>query len=378
MAERSDPPRRASPRRPRIWLTLLGAILLASIVAALAVGYLVVLYPDERGPRSGTVALEVNAGARIRDLAEQLGREGALPRPRVFELYARVLGADRRLKHGRILVTREMTARELLQRIASGYGFARVRITIPEGWNRFEIAKRLAEWGVCERDAFLAAADDPQLLGGIDARARSAEGFFFPDTYWLFERTGARAVVERMLENQRDRWAKLRNEEAEGLTRLRATFGFGLYEVVTLASIVEKEAQVPSEQPLIAGVFLNRLQDPTFQPKRLQADPTVAFGCLLSPALPSCAGFDGKRVTRAMTRDPDNPYNTYRLEGLPPGPIANPGLSALRAVLRPAVHGYYYFVAQGDGRHAFTATLKAHSEAVQRAGMANSSTKTEQ
>jgi UPF0755 protein len=117
---------------------------------------------------------------------------------------------------------------------------------------------------------------------------------------------------------------------------------------------------------VIAGVFLNRLRDPSFHPKRLQADPTVAYGCLLQPELVSCLGFDGKRVTRSMTADPQNLYNTYRIEGLPPSPIANPGLSALRAVLHPAEHGYFYFVARGDGHHSFSASLSEHNQAVQR------------
>jgi UPF0755 protein len=343
------------------------------VLAALAVGYLVVLYPDERGSGSGVVALQLDAESDLHDLADQLGRERVLPHPRTFEWYARVLRAGTRLKRGRILVTRSMSARELLQRIATGYGAAPVKITIPEGWNRFEIASRLAEWGVCEPGEFARAATDPALLAGLGPRATSAEGFFFPDTYWLRDGMSARAVVDRMLENGRRRWASISSDEAAGVEQLEQEFGFGAYEIVTLASIVEKEAHMPSEQPLIAGVFLNRLRDPTFRPKRLQADPTVAYGCLLAPQLASCARFDGKRVTRVMTSDPDNLYNTYRREGLPPGPIANPGLSALRAVLRPAAHGYFYFVAQGGGRHAFTATLKAHSEAVQRAGLANSS-----
>jgi UPF0755 protein len=278
-----------------------------------------------------------------------------------------VMGAGTRLRQGRILVMRNMTARELLQRIASGYGSAAVRVTIPEGWTRFEIADRLAEWGLCTQASFLEASQAPDLLAGIDPRAQSVEGFLFPDTYWLRDAMTPRAMAERMLETGRKRWSTLEQSDSAGIAGLRESLGFGRFEIVTLASIVEKEAHVPSERPVIAGVFLNRLRDPAFRPKRLQADPTVAFGCLLFRDLPSCANFDGKRVTRTMTGDPDNPYNTYRLDGLPPGPIGSPGLSALQAVLQPAAHGYFYFVARGDGHHAFTATLESHTQAVQRA-----------
>jgi UPF0755 protein len=111
-------------------------------------------------------------------------------------------------------------------------------------------------------------------------------------------------------------------------------------------------------------VFLNRLSDPTFVPHRLDADPTVSYGCLLAPQIaPSCAGFHG-RISRAMTHDPLNPYNTYRLEGLPPGPICNPGLGSIRAVLQPAQHDYLFFVARGGRRHAFSRTIDEHNRAV--------------
>ena len=109
-------------------------------------------------------------------------------------------------------------------------------------------------------------------------------------------------------------------------------------------------------------MFSNRLFDPDFTPRRLQADPTVAYGCLVAPdTTPSCRDFDGRHVTPAMVRDPDNPYSTYKHEGLPPGPICNPGLSALLAVLSPAQHDYFYFVAKGGGRHAFSHSLHEHN-----------------
>jgi UPF0755 protein len=116
---------------------------------------------------------------------------------------------------------------------------------------------------------------------------------------------------------------------------------------------------------VIAGVFFNRLFDPSFRPKRLQADPTVAYGCLVaSERVPSCREFDGRHITPAMVRDPENPYSTYRHDGLPPGPICNPGLSSIRAALHPQPHSYFYFVAKGAGRHAFAASLDQHNENV--------------
>jgi UPF0755 protein len=142
----------------------------------------------------------------------------------------------------------------------------------------------------------------------------------------------------------------------------------GVREVVTLASMVEKEAAVDDERPIIASVFLNRLRDPAFHPKRLECDPTASYGCLVAPEkAASCAGFTGK-ATAAIEHDPDNLYSTYTHEGLPPGPIANPGARALEAVMAPAITHYFYFVAKGDGHSTFSETYEAHAGAVRDAG----------
>jgi len=345
------------------WVLLVVTIVLAAAVAALA--WLVVVYPTQPPPTGPvrTVALQLQPQLSLDAAAEQLARAGLVKQPRVFALYARVLGAQKRLRSGQVLVTSQMTIRHLLQRIAEGYGSTPLLITIPEGWTQFDVAQRLAEWGVCDSGTFLqtiapGAADASAPAVGAAPRG---EGYLFPDTYWLRDGMHADQVIAKLSDNAQRRMNKLFAAEPAALARLHADFGYGQSEIVVLASIVEKEAHVPEEQPMIAGVFLNRLRDPSFHPKRLQADPTVAYGCLLHRELPSCSTFDGRRVTRTMTADPQNPYNTYRIEGLPPTPIANPGISALRAVLHPAEHSYLYFVARGDGHHTFSANLEAHN-----------------
>jgi UPF0755 protein len=333
------------------------AALIVLVVAALA--WLVVAYPARTPAHQQlrTVTLELAPNGSLDALAAQLHQNALIEEPRIFSLYARVMGAHDRLRAGRVLVNTHMTIRQLLQRTATGYGATPIRITIPEGYSRFDVAARLAEWNICSVADFLTATG-PQTATG--------EGYLFPDTYWLNDEQQASQVVRKLTDNAQRRMQRLFADEADALAALGRDLGFGPREVVILASIVEKEAHVPSEQPVIAGVFLNRLRDPNFRPKRLQADPTVAYGCILQPELESCRGFDGKHVTRVMTADPLNVYNTYRIEGLPPGPIANPGLAALRAILHPAEHGYFYFVARGDGRHAFSASLTDHNQAVQR------------
>lgn len=343
--------------------TALLALLVVGVTAAFA--YLVVGFAAQPGPGSGdVVGVDLGPEPTLSSVAGALERAGLVQDQRLFVLYAWAMGAESSLRHGRILFRDDMTSRALLQRVADGFGQTVVRVTLPEGWNRFDMADRLAEWGVVERDAFLAACEDPALLSELDVRAPSAEGYLFPDTYEFLDHSTATSVVRKLVTTALSRFQPLVAAAPESVAL--GELGLGRAGAVTLASIVEKEAALARERPVIAGVFLNRLRDPDFSPRRLQADPTVAYGCFMQPDLESCQRFDGRRVTRRMTGDAGNRYNTYRHEGLPPGPICNPGLSSLRAVLSPAQHDFLYFVAQGDGSHAFSADLAAHNQAVQR------------
>ncbi len=336
-----------------------------SVVSAL--GWLVIVYPDGTAPGSGNqVAIEVESDSELDAVSLRLARAGLIEQPWLWSLYAQALGAQGKLRVGTVMLTDDMTARQMLQRLARGFGSAEIRVMIPEGFNRFDIAARLERWGVCDADAFVVASADPALLATLEIDTTSVEGYLFPDTYVLRSDMPASKVMGRLVANARRRLLPLVDAESAALAGLRQELGWGLHEVLIMASIVEREAAVSSEQPTIAGVFLNRLRSGDFKPKRLQADPTVAYGCLggrWAPVAPSCRSFDGRRVTRAMTADAANPYNTYRIEGLPPGPISNPGLGAIKAVLHPAEHGYFYFVASGAGRHTFSATLSEHNTA---------------
>lgn len=302
----------------------------------------------------------------IAALASSLGEAGVVEEPELFVVYARLLGADEHLRDEEVLLTDDMTPRDVLQRIATGFGSARVRVTIPEGFHRFDIGERLERWAVCDADDFIAATEDRALLDELGIEAPSAEGYLFPDTYRFHEDLDPREAVRRFVTNWRRRAGPVYERHEAGLAELSETLSWGQHEALILASIVEKEAAVAEERPTIARVFLNRLRDPDFRPRRLQADPTVSYGCLAArDAAPSCAAFD-RRISRAMLRDRANVYNTYRHEGLPPGPIANPGLASIEAVLSSEAHGYLYFVARGSGRHTFSATLEEHNEAVAR------------
>jgi UPF0755 protein len=241
------------------------------------------------------------------------------------------------------------------------------RVTIPEGWNRFQVASRLENQRVVSSaEAFLKATEDPALLDSLGIPSDTAEGYLFPDTYDFYRVSEPEDVVEKLVSNY---VLKIRNVSRRHSTGLRDLGPLGddpEHVAVILASIVEKEAVKTEEMPLIAGVFLNRLLDEKFKSHLLQADPTVSYGCLAGVPLPaSCSGFTG-RLGRSHLDDATNPYNTYQHPGLPPGPISNPGISALEAVLAPADTKYMYFVARGNGTHSFSTTLEQHKAAVKK------------
>ena len=348
------------------------ALSLVTLLAVLgllgALGWLFVIYPDTDGPPSEVeeIVIEVSEGMSLRRLAKELKSKGVIEDAKVWSLYMRMRGLDRHLRQGKVRFRVPMTPEEVARHATTRLGRIQIRILIPEGFSRFEIAERLDEYGVCAADDFLTATEDASLLASYGVEANDAEGYLFPDTYEFDDQTKARRVVERMLANWTRKYEEIQKEHTAELGRLKK---WTTHDIVTLASIVEKEAAVPSERARIAGVFWNRLNSKRFLPRRrLQADPTVQYGCAAVPeAAPSCAGFDG-HITRAMLEDPENPYNTYRHSGLPPGPISNPGKAALVAVIDPEEHDYYYFVARGSGRHHFSVTLRQHNIAVRRNG----------
>ncbi len=347
---------------------LLGIVaLLGAAGVLLALGWLFVIYPDSDGPVSSQseLIIDVTEGTSLRELADELAAGKVIDRVDVWVAYMRIKGLDRHLRQGKIRLQTPMTPEEVARYTTTGLGRIQVRITIPEGFNRFDVAQRLEEFGVCPGEDFLEATEDPSILASYGIDADDAEGYLFPDTYDFDDQTKPRRVVERMLANWTRRYEEIEVEYADELAALDQKWS--TQEIVTLASIVEKEAVVDAERARIAGVFRNRLSSMKFLPRRrLQADPTVQYGCIAMPTeIPSCEGYDGS-ITRAMLEDTDNPYNTYRHSGLPPGPISNPGKAALVAVIDPEDHSYYYFVARGHGRHQFSKTLRQHNVAVRK------------
>jgi len=218
----------------------------------------------------------------------------------------------------------------------------KIRITIPEGLTLKEIAARVAGAGIGTAEQLLKAAGDLARLSRLGVPGKNLEGYLFPETYTVTSTTTPVEVVRAMV-------AQFEHQVTPDLLAAAKARGLDRHALVTLASIVQKEAGNDAEMPLIAGVFHNRLR----KGMPLQADPTVIYGVV---------NFDGNLTRRHLITP--TPYNTYTQKGLPPGPIASPGLVALRAAAFPAETKALYFVARGDGRHEFSATLEAHNRAV--------------
>jgi len=349
-------------RALRIVLLALGVL-----VACASVGILLV-YPSRKAEGAGkAVVIDLPDGEGTFALADRLSAAGLVASPKTFALYALTQGGAKGVAAGQHLLADDLTPSELLRRLQR-FGMAeRVKVTFPEGYTRFDMARRLEEKRVCTADAFLAATVKPELLHELGLKG-SAEGYLFPATYDFVADADPVDLVRRMKTEMDKRIAQLEVAHAASRTQLAASLGWSLHEFLTLASMVEKEAQADEERPIVASVFVNRLKDPSFKRKLLQCDPTAGYGCLVArDKIPACASYAGK-ITHDINFAPENTYSTYTHEGLPPGPIANPGAKSIAAAFQPASTRYFFFVARGGGRHAFSETLDDHNAAVKESG----------
>jgi UPF0755 protein len=295
-----------------------------------------------------------------------LYRANVIDRPWLFSAWLTITGTIDDVRPGMIPLRDDLTPRALLRALATGGGL--VRVTIPEGYNRFEIAERLAQQHViASADTFVRETESPAAIARNGVQGSSLEGYLFPDTYDFGLDEGAAVAVDRMVHSFRQRMAQLQARHADAFARLRAE-GYVERDVVVLASLIEEETGAAEDRPRVAAVFWNRLREASFVPHLLQTDPSIVYGCRVAhPASCHDASTIGRVViTRAMLDDATNPYNTYRHEGLTPGPIANPGIASLEAVLDPAPIRALYFVATGNGHSAFANTRSEHEANVQR------------
>jgi UPF0755 protein len=296
-----------------------------------------------------TVLVTVLEGESVRDVGELLEKEGVISSAILFRILVALEGYDGQLVAGDYELEKGMPTVQVIDRLHKGITSPLV-VTIIEGMRAEEIADTMQREGVVSREAFLEAIQGSYDFAFLRNKPVSAnlEGYLFPDTYFFGRTTTAEDAVKQMLENFDAKFSEELRQEADNA-------GLSLHTVVTLASIVEREAQVAEERPIIAGIFLRRLR--IGMP--LEADPTVQYALANDPESVAEYGYWKKELTQ-KDLEIDSPYNTYRRTGLPPGPICNPGLDSIVAVVRPAQTNYLYFVAKPDGSHAFAETLEEH------------------
>lgn len=287
------------------------------------------------------VEVKVERGESFSSVVNKLKDRGVIPNERFFTLWARLLALDKKIHWGVYRFDLPIAPREVLDRMVLGRGLFH-RITIPEGLALNEIADLLGREGATGKEKFLKEARSTEVLSLLGLENNGIEGYLFPDTYYFPVSATERDILTAMVEQFQEIFTPMMERQAKKL-------GLSRHEVVTLASLIEKETGVEAERPLVSAVFHNRLKGNI----PLQSDPTVIYGL---------EDFTGK-LRRKDLQNP-SPYNTYLIRGLPPGPICNPGLSSLRAALFPARVSYLYFVSKNDGTHFFSETIREHNRAV--------------
>jgi UPF0755 protein len=326
-----------------LWIpSLLGV---AALLGALLLGFQIwwILTPAA-GVRSGARIVEIPAHRGLREVALRLEEAGVIRSPVGFVLLAVGRGSMRSLKAGEYQVPQGANTVAVLALLEAGQVLQH-SVTFREGWTVAEFARLLEAEGLAKAEDIRRMARDGLFLRSLDLRGDSVEGYLFPDTYQLVKGMTADEILTRMVMRMRERISPDIVEAAHARE-------LDFHQLLTLASIIEKEAVERGEMPLISAVFWNRLK----RDMPLQADPTVQYAL----------GKDRQRLTREDLQT-NSPFNTYRRAGLPPGPIASPGLAAIVAAARPAPVKYLYFVATGDERrHTFSSTLAAHNAAVAR------------
>jgi len=299
-----------------------------------------------RGFTEPELFVEIPTGSSTTSMARRLAEAGVVPNATAFEAAVWLRKAGRRLQAGEYRFDRPATPMEVVDRLARGDVYLR-SITFREGLTIRQMAQLFEEKGFGPADTFVAAASNADRIRQLDPQAGDLEGYLFPNTYALPRRATADTLVERMV-------GAFEKTASTALRERAATRGLSLRQLVTLASIVEKETGLAEERPLVAAVYSNRLK----VGMGLQCDPTVIY------ALERAGRYDGNLRRTDLTFD--SPYNTYRYAGLPPGPIAAPGRASLEAAANPADVPYLYFVSRNDGSHAFAATLEEHNRNVQK------------
>jgi UPF0755 protein len=323
--------------RSRLVFSISVLVFLVAVFLTFAFAFFLVSPGDRDGSEQIFVVKERET---LKEVAEELERMHLITNKSLFVIWSKLAGQSKQIKTGEYALSASMAPIKILEKLRKGVVVLHA-VTIPEGFTMEQIGDLLAAKGLVQKEVFLRLANNPTALGAYGVTASNLEGYLFPDTYHFSRGLNPSTLIDTMVKRFLQMVGPLR-ERADAI-------GMSMGEVVILASIVEKETGEPTERPAIASVFLNRLS----RGMRLDSDPTVIYGL---------KDFDGNLRKNDLTRE--TPYNTYVIKGLPPGPIASPGLDAIKAILYPAQTDYLYFVSKNDGSHYFSKTLAEHNRAV--------------
>lgn len=294
-------------------------------------------------PRCGecSVTVEIPKGTSFHAATALLREKGVIGNELLFSVLARLQRAPQHIRAGEYEISLRNSPGDLLRKLVRGE-IKGYRVPIPEGFTVRQVAERLSASGLVDTETFIARARDPRLLGSLKIQGGSVEGYLYPETYIFTRSMGEEEIIRFMVR-------EFRKRQQPYWERMAERQGMAFEEIVVLASMIEKEASLPDEKPLVSAVFHNRMK----RGMKLQSDPTVIYGL---------SNFDGNLKRAHLLKN--MPYNTYVHKGLPPGPICNPGEESIVAALSPAPVPYLYFVARNDGSHHFSTTLSHHREAV--------------
>ncbi len=328
-------------------LRLIFIVVLTIVALAVAAGYQMIRWAEapvlseSDHPREKIVVIA--EGAPFNQVATLLEREQLIKSRLAFLLLGKIQEADRKIHPGEYEFNAAMPPAEILSMLVAGRVVLH-SVTVPEGYTINQIADVLEQQRITNRSDFVTLSSDKSFLQTLGISADTVEGYLYPDTYRFPRATAAKDVIRAMV----DQLGHVMTQEWQARAK---DINLTVHEVLTLASVIEKETGSGDERPQISSVFHNRLKKHI----PLQSDPTVIYG------LPN---FDGNLHKKDLSHP--SPYNTYRWAGLPPGPIASPGAQSIRAALYPAPSAYLYFVSKNDGTHQFSATLVEHNKAVER------------
>lgn len=324
--------------KPILTLTLVVAVLMS-----LTFGSVFLIYVNQ--PASNNKAettINIEPGMSLTQVANLLATKKIIANGTTFRLYTYLKGNQRDIQAGEYRLSPSLKPEEILQKLTAGETVAHT-ITIPEGFRILEIADLFAAAGLANHNRFIEATRDPELIKELNLPTPDLEGYLFPDTYQFPRQTREKEIVKTMVRNFQKRLHK------EEYLKQAQNIGLSFHQVITLASLIEKETGLAKERNMISSVFHNRLKKGML----LQTDPTVIF---------ALANFDGN--IRKKDLSVDSPYNTYLYKGLPPGPIASPGEESVIAALNPATSDALFFVSRQDGSHQFSTNLTDHNRAV--------------